>query len=133
MAGKDRVVSDAAIVCYVRVDHEQVAVANDGLAVLRHGAMKRDVLANCVAGPDNQPAWTFGKVDVLRLPPEKLDPEPLISGDDLIEHGLPPGKIFKTLLETVRDAQLLERICTKSEALALARRLWEEARGDPKE
>jgi hypothetical protein len=67
--------------------------------------------------------------DKLQLAPEALDPDPLITGDDLIEHGLPPGKAFRMLLETVREAQLLDQVRTKSEALEMAQRLWEQAQG----
>ena len=56
-------------------------------------------------------------------PPEVIDPPPLLTGADLIAAGLRPGPAFKTLLETVRDAQLDARISTNAEALALARRL----------
>jgi len=56
--------------------------------------------------------------ELLLLPPEKLNPPPLLTGNDLIEHGVPRGKIFADLLEKVRDAQLEGRITTKEEALA---------------
>lgn len=58
----------------------------------------------------------------LALPTEKLNPPPLISGDDLIAQGVPPGKHFQELLSRVRDAQLNEEIATKDEALALVER-----------
>jgi len=55
----------------------------------------------------------------LLLPPEELNPQPLITGDDLIAHGIAPGKSFRDLLEAVRDAQLLGAIDNKSDALTL--------------
>jgi poly(A) polymerase len=55
----------------------------------------------------------------LHLPPETLNPPPLLTGDDLIAHGVPRGKEYKTLLDAVRDAQLERVICSKQEALAL--------------
>ena len=61
--------------------------------------------------------------ELLKLPPERLNPAPLITGDDLIRHGIPSGKLFKPLLEKLRDAQLENRIATKAEALALAESL----------
>jgi poly(A) polymerase len=60
---------------------------------------------------------------LLQLPPEELNPPPLLTGDDLKQHGLQPGKEFKILLEQVRDAQLEKRVTTKAEALALVDRL----------
>ncbi|MBI1900200.1 MAG: CCA tRNA nucleotidyltransferase [Planctomycetia bacterium] len=70
--------------------------------------------------PTDDVAWCRGQ---LRRPPAELDPPPLITGDDLAAHGIPPGKIYQRLLEAVRDAQLEKRICTRAEALALADRL----------
>jgi poly(A) polymerase len=59
-------------------------------------------------------------------PPEVLDPEPLLTGDDLIERGLQPGEEFKFLLDQVRIAQLDERIHTQKEAWKLVEQLREE-------
>ena len=59
----------------------------------------------------------------LRLPPDELDPPPLITGDDLRRHGIPPGPEYQRLLEEVRDAQLEKSISTKSRALALVDKL----------
>jgi tRNA threonylcarbamoyl adenosine modification protein YjeE len=58
----------------------------------------------------------------LRLPAGELDPPPLLTGDDLIRHGVARGKIYKTLLEEVRDAQLDKRIANRDDALALVDR-----------
>jgi poly(A) polymerase len=55
----------------------------------------------------------------LQLAPGELNPPPLITGDDLIQHGVPRGKIYKTLLDRVRDAQLEKRIASKEEALRM--------------
>ena len=63
----------------------------------------------------------------LELPPEELNPRPLVTGDDLIAHGMEPGKSFRPLLDAVRDAQLDKEIHTRDQALALVERLIEEA------
>ncbi len=52
----------------------------------------------------------------LGWPAEKLNPEPLLTGDDLVAHGLRPGKYFGDLLESVRDAQLEEKIGDRQQA-----------------
>jgi len=44
-------------------------------------------------------------------------PEPLITGDDLIAIGFPPGPVFKEILTIVEDAQLEGRLRNRSEAL----------------
>jgi poly(A) polymerase len=53
----------------------------------------------------------------LALPPEELNPSPLITGEDLKQLGLPPGPAYRTLLEAVRDAQLEGQIRSRTEAL----------------
>jgi poly(A) polymerase len=58
-----------------------------------------------------------------RTPPEKLDPPPLVTGDDLIALGLVPGKRFREILDAVREAQLNEEISTREEAMRLVDRL----------
>lgn len=47
---------------------------------------------------------------------------PLVTGDDLIAIGLRPGPAFKSLLDSLLDAQLEHRIHSKEEGLELARR-----------
>ncbi len=60
---------------------------------------------------------------LLQMPAEELDPAPLLTGDDLIVHGVPRGKPYQALLEAVRDAQLDKKISTKEQALALVDQL----------
>lgn len=59
----------------------------------------------------------------LSLPEAELNPPPLLTGDELKQHGVPPGKIYKTLLDRVRDAQLNRQVTTLEQALALVDRL----------
>jgi tRNA nucleotidyltransferase/poly(A) polymerase len=65
--------------------------------------------------------------ELLARPPELLDPPPLLTGDDLVAHGIPAGPVYKTLLERLRAAQLDGEIHTSQEALTLVDRLL---RGD---
>ena len=67
--------------------------------------------------------------DKLALPARELNPEPLISGDDLLAEGIPQGPAFAQLLRAVRDAQLERSVQTSADALALARRLFAEEWG----
>jgi poly(A) polymerase len=60
---------------------------------------------------------------LARTPQAEIDPSPLISGDILKSIGLNPGPNFKSILETVRDAQLNNEISTQEQAVELARRL----------
>jgi poly(A) polymerase len=59
-------------------------------------------------------------------PPETFNPPPLVTGDDLVLHGIPPGPKYRELLERVREAQLDGRIGTRDEALAWADRIQAE-------
>jgi tRNA nucleotidyltransferase/poly(A) polymerase len=58
-----------------------------------------------------------------RLPAEILDPPPLLTGDDLLRHGIPPGRTYQRLLAAVRDAQLTGQVRTLDQALGLVDRL----------
>ncbi|MGE0606639.1 MAG: CCA tRNA nucleotidyltransferase [Pirellulales bacterium] len=81
------------------------------------------------AGEDPQVAASVNYCRQQRaLPVEKLNPPPLLTGDDLLRHGVPGGPRFKSLLEQVRDAQLTESITSPAEALALVDALLAEDR-----
>jgi tRNA nucleotidyltransferase/poly(A) polymerase len=69
--------------------------------------------------------------ELLKKPRHQLDPPPLVTGDDLIELGIPRGKEYSRLLREIRDAQLDEKIATKPEALALVDRLQRQTHGNP--
>lgn len=68
--------------------------------------------------------------ELLELPADKLNPPPLVSGDDLIRHGIRSGKQFKPLLQQIRDAQLNGEINSKQEGLQLAERLLAKGPGE---
>jgi poly(A) polymerase len=56
--------------------------------------------------------------EYLKAPPTgPINPPPLVSGHDLVRHGLKPGPQFKELLERIRDLQLDGKILSKREAL----------------
>lgn len=68
-------------------------------------------------------AYDFCRSFLAKTPPERINPDALVTGDDLIQLGMSPGAGFKGLLDAVRDAQLDERIATREEALELVDRL----------
>ena len=45
----------------------------------------------------------------LAATPSGIGPTPLLTGDDLITAGFTPGPAFKTILDSVYDAQLEDR------------------------
>ncbi len=85
------------------------------------GAAELMALHAAIAGPAN-PALAFCR-ERLAWPASRLNPAPLLSGGDLIHHGLRPGPHFAALLDQVRDAQLDGEINSRDEALALVDRL----------
>lgn len=56
----------------------------------------------------------------LRLPQKQLNPDLLVTGDDLIKSGLKPGKHFRQLLEELRDRQLMGQLTSAAEAVDFA-------------
>ena len=60
---------------------------------------------------------------LTQTPPQVLNPLPLITGDDLIALGLKPGPRFKSILVTIRDAQLNLELNTRDEAVAMVEAL----------
>lgn len=56
----------------------------------------------------------------LAMPADELNPTPLVTGDDLVSHGLKPGKHFGQLLDHLRDLQLEGELDDLGDALKLA-------------
>ena len=67
-------------------------------------------------GGDVQAGVEFARSKLL-LPKEELNPDPLVTGGDLIGMGISPGPDFKTILQSVRDGQLDGEIETREQAL----------------
>jgi poly(A) polymerase len=84
--------------------------------------------ADCEASHGKLENYDFARKELERLRSEAAAasalPRPLITGIDLRDElKLPPGPIYRKILEAVQDAQLEHRIQTREDALALARRL----------
>jgi hypothetical protein len=89
------------------VAHEDAAALAD---VLR-------ARAACGLGDADRASW-FSE-QVVR-PRAEIDPPPLVTGDDLLAAGVPPGKAVGAALARVRALQLDGAIATKAEAIAAA-------------
>jgi poly(A) polymerase len=50
-------------------------------------------------------------------PSGPINPPPLLTGHDLVRHGLEPGANFAVMLDAIREGQLEQRIQNKKEAL----------------
>src|SRR6201993_3996717 len=56
------------------------------------------------------------------IPPDKIRPAPLLTGDDLIAVGYSPGPRFKEILSAVEDGQLEGRFTSKEDAMEFVTR-----------
>jgi tRNA nucleotidyltransferase/poly(A) polymerase len=90
------------------------------------GPHVEELLAYCSAVSrvldGNEEAIQFSR-EKLALPPEELDPPPLLTGEDLKRLGMKPGPQFRRLLDALRDAQLDKLVRTREEALAYVQQL----------
>ena len=89
------------------VAHEDAAALAD---VLR-------ARAACGLGDASRASWFSGQA--VR-PRAEIDPPPLVTGNDLLAAGVPPGKAVGAALARVRALQLDGAIVTKGEAIAAA-------------
>jgi len=83
-----------------------------------------DLLALHEATDGDAAALTYCR-EKLSLPPDQLDPPPLLTGGDLIALGIPTGPLYSVILKQVRDAQLDGLIADKQQAVAMAEGLRE--------
>jgi tRNA nucleotidyltransferase (CCA-adding enzyme) len=79
---------------------------------------------DCLGSHGNLENWDFCREKLAEFQQEEkiLKPPRLISGNDLIAQGYPPGPQFKDILNAVEDAQLEGKVKTKSGALKMIRK-----------
>jgi len=77
--------------------------------------------ADCLASHGDLNTYEFTKEKLNTIPPEKMQPKPLVSGDDLISEGYAPGPRFREILNAVEDAQLEGKLKSKDAALQFVR------------
>jgi tRNA nucleotidyltransferase (CCA-adding enzyme) len=66
--------------------------------------------------------------EAIRWPADRLDPSPLITGNDLREHGVPTGPMYRIILQAVRDQQLEGTIKTTDQAWEVVKHVLAEKR-----
>ena len=76
---------------------------------------------DCLASHRDLSLYEFVREKLARTPQEQIRPAPLVTGDDLIAAGYPPGPRFKEILAAVEDAQLEGAIASKEEGMKLVR------------
>ena len=77
---------------------------------------------DCMASHCELGLYDFIAEKLSTTPPEEIRPEPLMSGDDLIELGYRPGPRFKEILAVVEDAQLEGKLHSKEDAIEFVTR-----------
>ncbi len=82
---------------------------------------------DCTASLGDLRLYDYARQQLAQMPPDKLRPRLLITGRDLIAAGYRPNPTFKEMLEVAEDAQLEERVRSRSEILQLLRERF----GDP--
>jgi poly(A) polymerase len=78
--------------------------------------------ADCLASHRNLVTYDFVREKRAEIPAEKMQPSPLVNGDDLIAAGHIPGPKFREILTAVEDAQLEGRLLSRDAALEFVRR-----------
>jgi poly(A) polymerase len=78
--------------------------------------------ADSLASHGNLSTYEFIQKKLAEIPPEKIRPAPLVTGDDLIAAGHVPGPKFREILEAVEDAQLDGRLLERGAALEFVKR-----------
>ena len=73
--------------------------------------------ADSLASHRNLSTYDLIREKLAEIPPEKIRPVALITGDDLIAAGYAPGPRFREILEAVEDAQLEGRLASHDAAL----------------
>ena len=77
---------------------------------------------DCLASHGDLGLYEYVAEKLRTIPPEEIRPQPLITGDDLINLGYTPGPRFKEILAAVEDAQLEGKIQNREEAVEFVTR-----------
>jgi poly(A) polymerase len=81
---------------------------------------------DCLASHQMLGNWEFVRKFLAETPPEQVRPTRLLTGDDLMALGFQAGPVFKSILQSVEDAQLDGRLRTKDEAVQFVKAgFWE--------
>jgi len=72
---------------------------------------------DCLSSHGDLTSYDFTRQKMAAIPPETIQPAPLITGKDLIEAGYTPGPRFKEILAAIEDDQLENRLHTRDEAM----------------
>ena len=79
---------------------------------------------DCLSSHADLTSYNFTREKMAAIPPETIQPPPLITGNDLIQAGYAPGPLFKEILAVIEDGQLENRLSTREQAMELVRRRY---------
>jgi len=77
---------------------------------------------DCQSSHGDLSLYRLVREQLASIPADKIRPAPLVTGDDLIAVGYPPGPRFKEILSAVEDGQLESRLQSKEDALEFIHR-----------
>jgi poly(A) polymerase len=77
---------------------------------------------DCLSSNGITESYEYAREKLRTMPPEAIRPQPLITGQDLINAGYEPGPRFKEILATVEDAQLEGRLASHESAMEFVKR-----------
>jgi len=77
--------------------------------------------ADSLASHRNLATYELIREKLTEIPPEKMRPAGLVTGNDLIAAGYEPGPRFRKILEAVEDAQLEGRLLSREAAMEFVR------------
>jgi len=72
---------------------------------------------DCLASHKRLDAYEFVQAFLRRTPHEEVRPARLLTGEDLMKMGYPPGPAFRTILGALEDAQLEGTVSNRDEAV----------------
>jgi putative nucleotidyltransferase with HDIG domain len=78
--------------------------------------------ADSLASHGDLSTYELVQAKLAEIPPEKIRPAALVTGDDLIALGYAPGPRFRQILDAVEDAQLEGRLHSRDAALEFVKR-----------
>jgi putative nucleotidyltransferase with HDIG domain len=78
--------------------------------------------ADCLASHGGLDSYEFVQKKLSEIPPEKMRPPRLVSGEDLISAGYSPGPAFRKILDAVENAQLEGDLSSPQAAMEFVRR-----------
>jgi len=77
---------------------------------------------DCLSSNGITESYEYASEKSRTMSPEAIRPQPLITGQDLIEAGYEPGPRFKEILAAVEDAQLEDRLASRESAMEFVKR-----------